>query len=109
MPKKGWGADLYLVTAGELTKLGRSQHPHKRLQEIQRGVPWLECKLYAIFPNAGFLEAGLHKDLTARFQRHGEWYVCTASEVARTCVERLQGLEAAGASPPDPAPEQSSP
>ena len=105
MPKKAWGADLYLVTAGELTKLGRSQHPHKRLQEIQRGVPWLQCKLYAIFPTAGFLEAGLHKDLTARFQRHGEWYVCTAYQVAETCVARLKALEAGGASPQDHAPE----
>ena len=109
MPKKAWGADLYLVTAGELTKLGRSQHPHKRLQELQRGVPWLQCKLYAIFPTAGFLEAGLHKDLTARFQRHGEWYVCTAAQVAETCVARLKALEAGGASPPDHAPEPSSP
>ena len=102
MGAKKWGSDLYIVSAPPLAKLGRSQHPQKRILEISRGCPWLDCKLWVTFPGAGFLEAGLHKELTSRFERHGEWYVCTASEVARSCVDRLLALEAVNALPDPP-------
>ena len=93
MPKKAWGADLYLIQAGELTKLGRSQHPQKRLQEIQRGVPWLRCHLYAIFPKCGFLEASLHRQIWGLFDRHGEWYLASPNQVAEVVLKQLAELE----------------
>jgi Meiotically up-regulated gene 113 len=95
--KKVWGKDLYLIAAGpELTKLGRSQHPEKRLQEFSRHMPFAECVLWAVFPNAGCLEAQLHKELAILHEKRGEWYRCSVETVARTVVSRLAVLDAPG-------------
>ena len=77
---KVWGRDLYIIAAGpELTKLGRSQHPQKRLQEISRGMPFQPCRL--------------HRELALGHEKRGEWYRCSAETVAATVVRRLGSLE----------------
>ena len=93
MVRGTWGKDLYIITAGELTKVGRSQHPQKRLQEISRGMPFVECRLWAVFPNAGPLEAGLHRELGSLHEKRGDWYRCPVERIAQTVVARLNGLE----------------
>ena len=91
---KVWGKDLYIISAGpELTKLGRSQHPQKRLQEIARGMPWSECALWAVFPDAGCMETSLHKELAVLHERRGEWYRCSAGDVGQIVARRLGMLE----------------
>ena len=98
--KKVWGKDLYIISAGpELTKLGRSQNPQKRLQEISRGLPFVQCRLWAIFPDVGALESALHKELSLGNARCGEWYQVPAVDVARTVVSRLGALTEADGDP----------
>ena len=92
---KVWGKDLYIISAGpELSKLGRSQHPEKRLSEIARHMPFAECALWAIFPNGGCMEAALHKELANLHEKRGEWYRCSASVVAQKVATRLGMMEA---------------
>ena len=93
MPKLTWGRDLYVISCGEITKLGRSQHPQKRLQEVARGMPWSPCRLWAVFPDAGFLEAGLHRQLSGQFERRGEWYKVGPEVIARLAVAHLTAVE----------------
>ena len=97
--KKAWGQDLYIIAAGELTKLGRSQHPQKRLQEISRGMPFQPCRLWGVFPDAGPVEAALHRELSLSHEKRGEWYRCSAADVAATVVRRLGLLEEVGEDP----------
>ena len=96
---KTWGQDLYIISAGELTKLGRSQHPQRRLQEISRGMPFQPCQLWAVFPDAGPMEAALHRELALGHEKRGEWYRCPAGDVAQTVVRRLGLMEEVGADP----------
>jgi hypothetical protein len=98
--KKAWGQDLYIIAAGpELTKLGRSQHPQKRLQEISPGMPFQPCSLFAVFPDAGPMEAALHRELALGHEKRGEWYRCSAETVAATVVRRLGSLEGVAEDP----------
>ena len=93
MPKK-WGSDLYLLEIdGETVKLGRSQHPAKRLQEIARAQPFSPVRLYCVWPGAGCLEAGLHRLLAARFEKRLEWYRASPAAVARVVLAQLETLE----------------
>jgi len=95
--KKTWGADLYIISAGpELTKLGRSQHPQKRLLEISRGMPFQPCRLWGVFPDAGPLESSLHKELSLSHEKRGDWYRCSAGDLAAVVVRRLGSMEDAG-------------
>ncbi len=55
---RAYGTDLYIISAGELTKIGRSKHCLKRLQEIARGMPWSDCRLIATFPALALLSHG---------------------------------------------------
>ena len=79
MARQRWGCDLYLIHAGELCKIGRSKHCHKRFQEISRSMPFAECRLVAVFPGGGLLEGWVFKAL-ARFERRGEWFRCSPGE-----------------------------
>ena len=74
-----WGCDLYLIQAGELCKVGRSKHCHKRFQEISRGMPFADCRLVAVFPGEGHLEGWVFKALEP-FERRSEWFRCTPSD-----------------------------
>jgi hypothetical protein len=93
MPK-AWGADLYVITIGEVTKLGRSSNVQRRLSEIQRGVPWLQVELFATFPKLGFLEGALHRQLAGHFEKRNEWYLAGPSRVAEIVLTQIRELEA---------------
>ncbi len=93
---KTWGKDLYIIHAGpELTKLGRSQHPNKRLQEISRGMPFAECRLWSVFPDAGWLGPALQSELASLFEKRAEWYRASAHEISALVVRQLAELERA--------------
>lgn len=93
MPK-AYGADLYICTIGEVTKLGRSSNVQRRLSEIRRGVPWLQVELFATFPKFGFLEAALHRQLGGHFEKRNEWYLAGPSRVAEIVLTQIRELEA---------------
>jgi hypothetical protein len=59
-------------------------------------MPWSPRRLYAIFPDAGFLEAQLHRQLSGQFEKRGEWYRAAPEEVAQLVVEQLASVEALG-------------
>ncbi len=91
MPR-AYGTDLYVISAGELTKVGRSIHCQKRLLEIARGMPWTECRLVAVFPGLGFVASWVHRALQQQgTARRGEWFwvdpqvaVCAVADQLRT-------------------------
>ncbi len=85
-----------MISCGEITKLGRSQHPQKRLAEISRGMPWSPCRLWAVFPDGGFLEAQLHRQLSGQFDKRGEWNKAAPDQIVQLVVEQLASVEALG-------------
>ena len=91
---KNWGLDLYIIQTEGLTKLGRSQHPQIRLREIQRGLPWSPCHLWAVFPRAGHLEAALHRTLAARYEKFAEWYKASPEQIVAVVASHIAALEA---------------
>ncbi len=91
---KNWGRHLYVIHAGnELTKVGRSQHPEKRLQEVSRGIPFVECRLWAVFPDSGWLEPALHRQLGSVYEKCAEWYRAPADEVLALVACQLAELD----------------
>ena len=89
-----------MISAGpELTKLGRSHHVDRRLSEIKRGMPFASLRLWAVFPDAGPLEAALHRELALGHEKRGDWYRCSAEEVTASVVRRLGSMEDAGEDP----------
>ena len=95
MPKSaGWGRDLYVAKSGDFTKVGRSQHVQKRMVELQRGMPFQECTLVALFPQAGSLELSIHRELeAASVQRYNEWFLARPADVIRCVAQQLANLE----------------
>ena len=92
MPR-AYGTDLYVISAGELTKVGRSIHCQKRLREIQAGCPWTSCDLVAVFPGLGFAEAGLHRDLQhLGHERRGAWFWVDPEVALRVVADQLRIL-----------------
>ena len=91
---KNWGLDLYIVETEGMTKLGRSQHPQIRLREIQRGLPWSPCSLWCVFPRAGHIEAAVHRELAARFEKFAEWYKATPQQIVSVVALHIAALDA---------------
>ena len=92
MPR-AYGTDLYVISAGELTKVGRSKHCQKRLTEISRGMPWTECRLVAVFPALGFLESWVHWALQQQgTERRGEWFWVDPQVAVRVVADQLRTL-----------------
>ena len=91
MPRP-YGKDLYLISAGELIKLGRSCNIPRRLLEIQRSMPFANATLLATFPEQGFLEPFVFRAL-GEFPRRGEWVQgCSAGraiEAVGACLAAL--------------------
>jgi len=91
MPRP-YGKDLYLISAGELIKVGRSCNTARRLLEIQRSMPFANATLLATFPEQGFLEPFVFKAL-GEYQRRGEWLLgCSgarAIEAVGACLSAL--------------------
>ena len=90
MPR-AYGTDLYVISAGELTKVGRSKHCQKRLQEIARGMPWSDCRLVATFPGLGFAEPWVHRALQD-YERRGEWFWMPPEVALRVVAKQLETL-----------------
>ena len=83
-----WGCDLYVISAGELTKVGRTKNVARRFKEICRAMPWADCTLTAVFPGSGFAEPWVHKAL-CDFERKGEWFKCHHKTVLKVITEVL--------------------
>ena len=90
MPR-AYGTDLYVISAGELTKVGRSKHCQKRLKEISAGMPWTECRLVATFPGLGFAEPWVHRALQD-YERRGEWFWMPPEVALRVVAKQLETL-----------------
>ena len=86
-----WGCDLYVISCGELCKVGRSKHVAKRFKEIQRGMPFSDCHILAVFPGSGFCESWMHRAL-ADYPRRGEWFRCDAQAVLCIVASHLSAL-----------------
>jgi T5orf172 domain len=78
MPR-AYGTHLYVVSNGELCKVGRSMDVHRRVQELKRSNPWGEIRLVATFEEAGFMEPWVLRALCMH-ERRGEWVKCTVSQ-----------------------------
>lgn len=91
MPRP-YGKDLYLISAGELIKVGRSCNVARRLLEIQRSMPFANASLLATFPEQGFLEPFVFRALS-EYPRRGEWVqgcsVARAIEAVAACLAAL--------------------
>jgi hypothetical protein len=92
MPR-AYGTDLYVISAGELTKVGRSIHCQTRLKEIARGMPWTECRLVAVFPGLGCVESWVHRSLQQLgHERRGEWFWVDPEVCLRVVADQLRTL-----------------
>jgi hypothetical protein len=86
--KRPYGADLYVMTSGDLCKIGRSMNAYRRLKELQHSNPWGDIQLVGIFPERGWLEPFVLRNLTGQHPTRGEWVHCTATQ-ALTAVGTL--------------------
>jgi len=75
---------IYLISDGELVKIGHSKHPTKRLNQLQTGHP-KKLKLIALFEwetkgkiTERIMEGRIHY-LLRQFHRNGEWFKFTFS------------------------------
>jgi hypothetical protein len=65
---------LYVISDGELVKIGVSKHPEKRLNQLQTGHP-KKLKLLAQYDMPDIYEKRFHKQLWIFRARHnGEWF-----------------------------------
>ena len=90
MPR-AYGTDLYIISAIELTKVGRSKHCQKRLQEIAHGMPFSECRLVATFAGLGKAERWIHRALQD-YERRGEWFWMPPEVARRVVAKQLETL-----------------
>ena len=70
------GLHLYIIQSNitGAVKIGRSNHPEKRLLELQTGSPY-KLKLLASFDGKGDLEPVLHRTMDRwRLKIKGEWF-----------------------------------
>ena len=92
-----WGQDLYIMCAGpDLVKVGRSYDAERKLGEVQRGAPWLDINLAAVFADRGAVETMAHAVLSDwGFRRMGgEWWACTVGQASAAIAEALSQIEA---------------
>ena len=92
-----WGQDLYIMSAGpDLVKVGRSYHAERRLGEVQRGAPWMDIHLAAVFADRGAVETLAHAVLSDwGFRRvGGEWWACSLAQASAAVAEALSEIEA---------------
>ena len=88
--KMTWGEHLYLFSAGEICKVGRSKDVARRHLEVSRGMPWAEVRIIATFHGAGFCEPWVHSAL-ASYERKGEWFKCTEKQALTGITQALPG------------------
>lgn len=77
---------LYFALCGDAVKIGISNFPEDRLEQIQVGAPGKLC-LLAVLPGLGKREAECHARM-AHLHIHGEWFRYT--EETDQLIEELQ-------------------
>jgi hypothetical protein len=91
------GCSVYVMEAGEHTKIGVATEPRARLKSLQAGCP-LEIHLlghlrFASFPVARAIEAEMH-NVFAEFRGHGEWFHMPSSWALNGLRQKI-GMSAA--------------
>jgi len=76
-----YGKHLYVLSMGELVKIGRSFDVKRRLTEHRNANPFGDIKLICTFEDLGFIEGAVLKALLfAGHERRSEWVHCTVPE-----------------------------
>ena len=81
------------MSAGpDLVKVGRSYNAERRLGEVQRGAPWMDIHLAAVFADRGAAETLAHAVLSDwGFRRvGGEWSVGQASAAVAEALSEIE-------------------
>lgn len=90
--RKAAGLHLYIIQSNitGAVKIGRSNHPKRRMEELQTGSPH-KLRILAVYENRGNEEPVLHQ-LVDRFRlkTKGEWFSpCCLTELPDWVYERL--------------------
>lgn len=84
---------LYVFETEGACKVGISQNPQRRLQNLQ-GAHFMDIKIVAVFDvgrkDAFAAERAAHLDLGARFERRREWFRAPAAECCRAAEEAIR-------------------
>ena len=88
---RDYGRHLYLISALDdsgagCCKIGRSSNCARRLNEVQRYMPWLRATLVARYENQGWQERRIHARLTDARVGTSEWFRVPAEE-AKAAIE----------------------
>jgi len=76
-----YGKHLYVLSMGELVKIGRSFDVKRRVSEHRNANPFGDIRLVCTFEDVGFLEGAVLKALLfAGHERRSEWVHCTVPE-----------------------------
>jgi hypothetical protein len=102
--EKTWGEDLYLFRAQGtgMIKIGRSCDVERRRRDVQRGCPWVDVELMAVFGGLGYLEALIHQILESEYTRarragnRSEWWDLSEDEVYGAVRASINILDANG-------------
>ena len=76
---KSYGAHLYILSMGDLVKVGRSMDVARRVSEHRRANPWGDLHLVGVFEGSGCLEPMVLRALS-QHERRSEWVHCTVQE-----------------------------
>lgn len=79
------------LKVGKFIKIGVSNHPERRLRQLQAGSP-VTLKILATGPG-GYTAEGIWHLKYVRFRQHNEWFRLTGKMVAE--INRLNGPETA--------------
>lgn len=81
--------DIYIITAGEYFKLGRSNKPEQRKRELQTGCPH-RLIIKCIYSGIGSYENKIHKALS-KYKVNGgtEWFDISGIDRAIQICEKL--------------------
>ena len=76
-----YGKHLYVLSMGELVKIGRSFDVKRRVSEHRNANPFGDIRLICTFEDQGFIEGAVLKALLfAGHERRSEWVHCTVQE-----------------------------
>jgi len=98
--------NIYLITDGQLTKIGLSQDPYIRLQSLQTGSG-RELFLIASGPGSYAKERQLHQRYASK-RTIGEWFELTPEE-QKEIVEDLKKTKGAEENSPTPLNDSADP
>lgn len=103
---------VYIMSAGDSAKVGRSRNPVKRMKTLQTGCP-SEVKIHKLFccrngRTSGRIERTMHRALKAKsLHSVGEWF-SPLGEVEEICQSIFRGQKGHGALSGDRALELTS-